>query len=69
VSCRADTDWDGYYVATAWLGRFGEPEAMPLVETCDRPAFEVYSLLGQRGDHVVIPTQVMLVSEHLKRRT
>jgi hypothetical protein len=62
------TDWDGYYFATAWLGGTGEPEAMSFVETCHRPAFEVWSLLGERGDRFVIPTQVMLVSDHLERQ-
>lgn len=64
----AGTDWDGYYFATAWLGGNGQVERMPLVETCHRPAFEVWSLLGDRGDQFVIPTQVMLVSEHLEAR-
>src|SRR5205085_4282914 len=59
----AGVDWDGYYVATAWLGGVGEAEAMPFVETRRRPAFEVWSLLGERGDRFVIPTQVMLVSD------
>jgi hypothetical protein len=61
-------DWDGYYVATAWLGSTGEAEPMPFVETCHRPAFEVWSLLGERGDRFVVPTQVMLVSDHLEKR-
>ena len=62
------TDWDGYYVAAAWLGGIGEAEPMSFVETCNRPAFEVWSLLGERGDHFVVPTQVMLVSDHLEQR-
>jgi hypothetical protein len=62
------TDWDGYYPATAWLGQTGEAEPMPVVETCHRPAFEVWSLLGERGDRFVSPTQVMLVSDYLERR-
>jgi hypothetical protein len=62
------TDWDGYYFATAWLGGAGEAEPLPFVETCHRPAFEVWSLVGKRGDEFVAPTQVMLVSDHLERR-
>ena len=62
------TDWDGYYLATAWLGANGQPERMPFVETCHRPAFEAWSLLGERGDQLVVPTQVMLVSDHLEQR-
>jgi hypothetical protein len=65
----AGTDWDGYYVATAWLGTSGEPEPMPPLETCHHPAFEVWSLVGERGDRFTIPTQVMLISDHLERRT
>ena len=68
VYVLAGTDWDGYYVATAWLGGNGETEPMRFVETCHRPAFEVWSLRGERGDQFVVPTQVMLVSEHLERR-
>lgn len=68
VYVLAGTDWDGYYFATAWLGGNGEAEPMPLVETCHRPAFEVWSLLGERGDQFVVPTQVMLVSDYLEQR-
>jgi hypothetical protein len=68
VYVLAGTDWDGYYFATAWLGSHGEAEPLPLVETCQRPAFEVWSLLGERGDQFVVPTQVMLVSDHLEQR-
>jgi hypothetical protein len=66
VYVLAGTDWDGYYVATAWLGGAGDAETMPFVETCHRPAFEVWSLAGERGDELVIPTQVMLVADHLE---
>ena len=68
VYVLAGTDWDGYYVATAWLGAHGEAERMPFVETCHRPAFEVWSVLGERGDRFVVPTQVMLVADQLERR-
>ena len=64
----AGTDWTGYYIATAWLGVNGEPAPAPFVETGRRPAFEVWSLLGERGDQFVIPTQVMLVSDYLEQR-
>jgi hypothetical protein len=62
------TDWHGYYPATDWLRDTGDAEPLPLVETCHRHAFEVWSLLGRRGDRFVAPTQVMLVSGHLERR-
>jgi hypothetical protein len=68
VYVLAGTDWDGYYFATAWLGSNGEADAMPFVETCHRPAFEVWSLCGKQGDRFVVPTQVMLVSDYLERR-
>lgn len=68
VYVLAGTDWDGYYLATAWLGSNGEAEPMPFVETCHRPAFEVWSLRGERGDQLVVPTQVMLVADHLEPR-
>jgi hypothetical protein len=64
----AGTDWHGYYSAADWLANAAKPEPMPLVETCDRPAFEVWSLFGTRGDRFVAPTQVMLVSDYLERR-
>lgn len=69
VYVLAGTDWDGYYAATEWLGRHGRPEALPFVETQRRPAFEAWSLTGERDQQFVIPTQVMLVSDHLERRT
>jgi hypothetical protein len=61
-------DWHGYYPATDWLTRAGRLERMPLVESCGRPAFEVWSLRGVPGDRLTVPTQVMLVSDHLERR-
>lgn len=68
VYVLAGTDWHGYYAAAAWLAEAAEAEPMPLVETCNRPAFEVWSLLGRPGDRFVAPTQVMLVSDYLERR-
>lgn len=68
VYVLAGTDWNGYYIATAWLGGNGEPAPTPFVETGHRRAFEVWSLLGERGDQFVIPTQVMLVSDFLEQR-
>lgn len=67
VYVLAGTDWEGYSVATTWLGAHAEPEPLPFVETCHRPAFEIWSLLGERGDHAVIPTQVMLVCDRLEK--
>ena len=64
----AGTDWHGYFDATSWLGDVAQPEPLPLLETSHQPAFEVWSLVGERGDRVVAPTQVMLVSDRLERR-
>jgi hypothetical protein len=64
----AGTDWHGYYSAAEWLANAAEPEPVPLVETCHRPAFEVWSLVGRAGERFLAPTQVMLVSDYLERR-
>jgi hypothetical protein len=61
-------DWYGYHPAIAWLEDAGTLEPLPLVETCHRPAFEVWSLAGETGDRFVAPTQVMLVADYLERR-
>jgi hypothetical protein len=62
------TDWEGHEPASAWLREAGLREPVPAVETLRGTAFEVWSLLGETGDRFVIPTQVMLVSDHLERR-
>ncbi len=62
------TDWEGYGPASTWLREVGVREPLPLVETLRGTAFEVWSLLGETGERFVIPTQVMLVSDHLERR-
>ncbi len=62
------TDWEGHAPASAWLREAGQREPVPPVETLRGTAFEVWSLLGETGDRFVIPTQVMLVSDHLERR-
>lgn len=58
-------DWDGYNSATTWLRQMGSREALPLVETQCGMGFEVWSLAAETGQRFVIPTQVMLVSDHL----
>jgi len=60
-------DWYGYHPATAWLSRMGVREAFSLVETRRGTGFEVWSLLGNAGECFVIPTQVMLVADHLEK--
>jgi hypothetical protein len=68
VCVLAGTDWYGYFAAAEWLRRVAEAEPVPLVETCHRPAFEVWSLRGDAGDRFVSPTQVALVAAHLEKR-
>jgi hypothetical protein len=61
-------DWYGYGVARDWLAEHGFHERLPRVETAGGGGFEVWSLLGRRGDRFVVPTQVMLAGERLVRR-
>ena len=58
-------DWDGYHVAREWLCDAGYDERLPRVETASGGGFEVWSLLGDAGDRIEIPTQVMLVADRL----
>jgi hypothetical protein len=60
-------DWEGYHPATTWLRERGDREALPPVVTRRGNAFEVWSLEGREREGFVIPTQVMLVAEHLVR--
>src|SRR5262249_32013531 len=64
----AGTDWDGYRVATSWLRGAGYKERLPVVKTSRGTAFEVWSLVADRGARFVLPTQVMLVAERLVPR-
>jgi len=63
------TDWGGYDTATEWLRQTcsGYRESLPPVATQVGTAFEVWSLVGEQGERFVIPTQVMLVADHLVR--
>jgi hypothetical protein len=60
-------DWDGSRTARDWLACIGFEEKLPLVETAPGVGFEAWSLLGEAGDRVVVPTQVMLVGQELVR--
>src|ERR1051325_11640050 len=62
------TDWGGHEPATAWLRLTGYKENFPLALTARRTAFEIWSLVAEAGTRFVIPTQVMLVSDHLVKR-
>jgi hypothetical protein len=59
------TDWDGYQPATAFLREHGYRERLPAVRTGRGTGFEVWSLVGEVGDQVELPTQVMLVAREL----
>jgi Glycosyl transferase family 2 len=58
-------DWDGSSSATAWLGQTGFREGLPVLTTRRGTGFEVWSLVGEAGERFVLPTQVMLVADHL----
>jgi len=61
-------DWEGHEPATAWLYQTGFRESVPAIQTQKGTGFEVWSLVGEPGDRYVLPTQVMLVADHLVRR-
>ena len=62
------TDWGGHETATDWLRRTGFKENMSPARTGRGTAFEIWSLVAEAGERFVIPTQVMLVSDHLVKR-
>jgi len=62
------TDWGGHGPATDWLRQVGYKENLSLARTERGTAFEVWSLVAEAGERFVIPTQVMLVSDHLVKR-
>ncbi len=61
-------DWYGHAVAREWLAEHGYDERLPTADTVDGAGFEVWSLVGIAGDRLVVPTQVMLVADRLRRR-
>jgi hypothetical protein len=62
------TDWYGYDILKNWLSERGFRENVPLVETEKGSSFEVWSLIADAGDCFTVPTQVMLVGDHLLRK-
>ena len=62
------TDWEGHGPASAWLARTGCRTALTPLETERGTTFEVWSLIGDAGDVIVLPTQVMLVAAALIQR-
>jgi hypothetical protein len=61
-------DWHGYHVAREWLAEHGYDERLPRADTVDGAGFEIWSLVGAAGDRFLLPTQVMLVADRLRRR-
>ena len=61
------TDWEGQYAARAWLRDRAQREMIPPVTTSRNTSFEVWSLTGETGKRLAVPTQVMLVAGHLER--
>jgi hypothetical protein len=61
------TDWAGGRVATAWLRDAARRETIPPLQTLRGTGFEVWSLIGQTGDRLTLPTQVMLVARQLDK--
>ena len=59
------TDWDGYEPATSFLRERGHREPLPFVRTRRGTGFEVWSILGEAGEALELPTQVMLVAREL----
>jgi len=62
------TDWYGYQPTTEWLASAGYREPLPALTTALGTAFEVWSVIGDAGERLVIPTQAMLVADQLRRR-
>ena len=59
------TDWYGYRPATTFLREYGYREPLPHVRTRRGTGFEVWSLVGETGEALELPTQVMLAAREL----
>ncbi len=59
--------WDGFTPAAAFLDAAGWREPMDPLRTHDGTTFEVWSLVAGAGERLVVPTQVMLVSDQLTK--
>jgi hypothetical protein len=62
------TGWYGYRPMTEWISAAGYREALPAVTTALGTAFEIWSVIGEAGERLVIPSQAMLVAAELRRR-
>lgn len=61
------TDWSGQVAAADFLRDRGYREPVPFVRTRAGTGFEVWSLVGEPGERIEVPTQVMLVARELER--
>jgi len=62
VYALAAPGWEGYAPAANFLDGAGWREPMELLRTSTGTVFEPWSLFAERGERLVLPTQVMLVS-------
>jgi hypothetical protein len=62
------TDWAGSRKAIEWLHGSASYDFIPALKTSRGTAFEVWSLTGETGDRITIPTQVALVARHLEKK-
>ena len=63
------TGWYGYRPMTEWVSAIGYREPLPSITTAAGTAFEVWSVIGEAGERLLIPSQAMLVAGELRRRT
>jgi hypothetical protein len=61
----AGTDWYGYHEATRFLRPRARREPWAHLLTARDTGFEVWSIVGDAGDALIVPTQVMLVADEL----
>lgn len=62
------TDWYGYLPMTDWVSSTGYREPLSALTTALGTSFEVWSVIGEAGEKLVIPSQAMLVAAELRRR-
>ena len=65
VYALAAPGWEGYAPAANFLDGAGWREPMELLRTSTGTVFEPWSLFAERGERLVLPTQVMLVSREI----
>jgi hypothetical protein len=67
VYVLAAPGWEGYAPAMAFLDDAGWREPVEGLQTRDGTVFQPWSLVGDAGERLVIPTQVMLAAAELIR--